>query len=148
MGRIYNILFNSSRGDGTIESKTYFMDWGMMPPGEYKGSFSFISASGTTTVACCNIFMDLGQELSYSAMSPTGAQLSSGYCYIGSAAVTGIGANKNLYATAQDNPPFSVLGRPTQNQVTIRILQNDANQSNYPTDLIYSLTLSLELVDK
>ena len=148
MGRIYNVLFNSAKGTGTVESKTYYFDWGMMPQGEYKGSFSFISDSGVTTVACCNIFMDLGQELSYSAMSPTGEQLSSGYYYIGSAAVTGIGANSNLYSTAQDNPPFSVLGRPSQNQVTIRILQNDANQSAYPTDLIYSLTLSLELIQK
>ena len=148
MGRIYNFLFNSTKGSGTIESKTYFMNWSMLPEGRYKGTFSFITASGTTTVACCNIFMDLGQDLSYPAMSPTGAQLSSGYFYIGSAGVTSIGVNTYLYTNSIDNPPFTLLGRPTQNQVNIRILQNDANQSAYPTDLAYTLTLSLELLDE
>ncbi len=119
----------------------------MLPDGEYKGTFSFITASGTTTVACCNIFIDLGQELSFPAMSPTGAQLSSGYFYIGSARVTAIGANAYVHANAIDNPPFSIISRPTQNQVSIRILQNDTNQSSYPTNLAYSLTLSLEKVD-
>ena len=147
MGRLFNVLFNSSKGTGTIESKTYYMDWSQFPQGRYQGKFSFITASGTTSVACCNIFLDIGQDISYPAMSPTGGQLSSGYFYLGSAGVTAIGANSYLYTNCVDNPPFTLLNRPSQNQVTIRILQNDANQSNYPTDLAYSLTLSLEYLD-
>jgi hypothetical protein len=147
MGRLYNFLFNSKLGTGTIESKTYFVDWSMLPSGQYKGCFSFVSASGTISVACCNIFMDLGQELSYPAMGVTGSQLSSGYFYIGSAGATAVAASSYVYCTAADNPPFTLLNRPSQNQVTIRILQNDTNQTAYTPDLAYSLTLSLELLD-
>jgi hypothetical protein len=147
MGRIYNILFQSSQGTGSIGSRSYYFDWSKFPNGKYKGSFSFITASGTTTVACCNIFCELGQECMSSANTPTGSQLTNGYFYIGSAGVTAIGANRHVYCSAVDNPLFYLLNRPSNNNITIKILQNDAGQSDFTPELAYSLTLSLELLD-
>lgn len=147
MGKIYNILINSSQGTGNIGSRNYYFDFSKLEHGRYKGSFSFITASGTTSVACCNIFCELGQELSYPVMSPTGGQLTNGYFYIGSAGVSSIGANAYVYCTAVDNPPFYLLNKPSSNNITIKILQNDAGQSAYTPELAYSLTLSLELLD-
>ena len=146
-GKTYTILFQSSQGTGSIGSRSYYFDFSKLEQGRYKGSFSFITASGTTTVACCNIFCELGQECMYSANTPTGSQLSNGYFFIGSAGVSSIGTNAYVYCTAVDNPPFYLLNRPSNNNVTIRILQNDAGQSAYTPELAYSLTLSLELLD-
>jgi hypothetical protein len=82
-----------------------------------------------------------------SANSPTGAQLSTGYFYIGSAGVSSIEIKAYVYCSAVDNPPFYLLNRPSNNNITINILQNDAGQSAYTPELAYSLTLSLELLD-
>lgn len=147
MGRIYNILFNSAGGTGTVESKTYYFDWSKLPDGKYKGMFNFVSAAHTTTKTCANIFMDLGAELSYPAMGPTGSQLTNGYFYIGNVRATAVGANAHIYAEQTTNCPFYLLSKPSNNQITIRILLNDVGQSSYTPDCVYTLNLCLELLD-
>ena len=145
MGRIYNILLNSAKGTGTIESKTYFFDWGKFPDGKYKGTFNFISAAHTTTASCANVFMDVGCELNYPALGPTGTQLTNGYFYIGNVGATSIGTNAYIYADHSTNCPFYLLNKPSNNQITIKILLNDTNQTNYSPDTAYTLNLCLEL---
>ena len=147
MGRIYNILFNSTQGTGTIGSRKYFFDWSQLPDGQYRCTFSFVTTSGTTSVACANIFMDLGQGNVFVAGSVTNGQLSSNTFYIGNAGATAIGANSYVYAETFTNPAFYLSNKPSSNEVTIRVLQNDANQSAYTPELRYSLNLSLELLD-
>ena len=147
MGRIYNILFNSTQGTGTIGSRKYFFDWSKLPAGQYRCSFSFVTASGVTTVACANIFMDLGQPNVYVSGSLTNGQLSSNTFYIGNARATAIGASSYVYADTLTNPEFYLSHKPSSNEVTIRVLQNDAGQSAYTPELQYSLNLALELIE-
>jgi hypothetical protein len=43
--RIYNFCLNSNFGGNTpATSSTFFVDWSVMPEGEYKVSFTFTSA--------------------------------------------------------------------------------------------------------
>ena len=147
MGPIYNVHFNSTQGTGSIGSRKYFFDWSKLPNGQYRCTFSFVTVAGTTTVACANIFMDLGQSNVYVAGSLTNGQLPSNTFYIGNAGVTSIGANGYLYAETFTNPAFYLSNSPSSNEVTIRVLINDAVQSVYTPELRYSLNLSLELLD-
>jgi hypothetical protein len=148
MGRIYNVLFNSSKGTGSIDSREYYFDWSKLPMGKYKGTFNFVSAKHTTTVSCANIFVDLGQELNYPAMSPTGGQLTTGCFYIGNVGATLVGANGYIYCDHSTNCPFYLLNRPSNNQVVVKILFNDANQTAYTPEAAYSLNLCLEYLDE
>ena len=91
--------------------------------------------------------MDVGQEISYPAMGITGSQLTNGYFYLGNVGATSIGANSYIYADHTTNCPFYLLNKPSNNQITIRLLLNDAGQSNYSPDCNYSLNLCLELLD-
>ena len=146
-GQIYNILFNSTVGTGTIENKTYFFDWSNLPSCKYKGTFSLITATHTVTASCVNVFVDIGSELSYPAMGVTGNQLRNGYMFIGNLGATSVSANSYLYCDNVTNPPFYLLNKPSNNQVSIRILNNDSTQSSYATNATYSMVLSLECLE-
>ena len=50
-----------------------------------------------------------------------------------------------LVAALPNNAPFSLSNRPSNNNVNIRILNNDANQTAFATELAYTLVISLEL---
>ena len=147
MGKVFNIVFMSSQGSGNIYSRTYFFDWSKLPQGQYTGTFSFTSAAGSISPSCVNIFVDLGFGTQYSASTINGVQLTTSTFYIGSALTTpyGIIGNSYLSASIPNNPPFTLLNRPSNNNVNVRILNNDANQTNFTTELVYTLVLSLEL---
>ena len=74
--RIYNFCLNSNLGGNSpITSSTFFVDWSVMPEGEYKVSFTFTSAItvgdlGSITNAV--IYLDLGQASS-SIIEPSAA---------------------------------------------------------------------------
>ena len=146
--KIYNVLFNSAISTTTtIEAKTYFFDWGKLEQGNYKVTFSFVTAPHTTTRTCANIFIDLGLENSYIAQGTSGTQLPTCNNFLGSVRATGIGANSQLFADSVGNPPVMIYNRPNQNQVTIRLLANDLVQTPYTPNVDYSLNMCLELIE-
>ena len=63
--RIYNFCLNSNFGGKTPEtSSTFFVDWSVLPEGEYKVSFTFTSAVTSTDLpntVNAVIYLDLGQ---------------------------------------------------------------------------------------
>jgi hypothetical protein len=60
--------------------------------------------------------------------------------------VTAIGAGAHLFAESTTNPPVFLRSKPISNEVTIRVLQNNAAQTAYTPELAYSLNLCLELM--
>jgi hypothetical protein len=145
MGKIYNIVLMSSQGTGTIASRQFYFDFSKLPAGEYTGNFSFVSASGTFTTSCCNIFCDLGQGTTYSALTTSGVALSTSTYYLGSAVASPVGTSWYMCASLPNNPPFTLFNKPPNNSITVKILNNDSNQSAFATELAYTLVLSLEL---
>jgi len=147
MGRVYNVVFLSSQGTGNIYNRTYYFDWSKLPEGKYTGQFAFTSSTGSINVSCANIFCDLGFSRTYAAATISGSSLSTSTFYIGSALTTpyGVVGNSYLCSALPNNPPFSLSNRPTNNTVNVRILNNDATQSNFTPELSYTLVISLEL---
>jgi hypothetical protein len=91
MGKIYNAVFNSDIATATTSiAEIFYYDWGQLPQGEYKVSFSFVSAIATlTNTYCANLFVDLGQNVGLATSN--GQVLRSGY--LGSLRNSGTGAN-------------------------------------------------------
>ena len=135
-------------GTGTIDSKTYYFDFSKLPHCKYRGTFSCITSAHTTTASCANLYIDLGQDISYPVMGATGNQFSNGYFFLGNLGATAIATNSYLYCDNTTNPPFYLMNKPCNNQITVKLLLNDANPpSNYPTDCKYTLTISLECLE-
>ena len=150
MGKIYNIVFNSTLGvtaNTSIES--YYFNWSKLPQGKYICGFTFISGVLTLNNAnVANVFIDLGCANNYIAQNPSGSG-SFASSYIGSLLYSGTGSNTYLYADINTNNNFYLDSRPSNNQVTISILTNSATQGNAytPATQSYTLTLTLELID-
>lgn len=153
MGKVYNIVLNS--GQGTVltdaRSVTFSYDWSRLPEKRYKMTFMFITSLFTTTnVNVCNIFVDLGQTNTFFAGNSTGTMVSSGYNYLGATRYSGTGANNWLFADENFNAPHFLPNRPTANQFTVFLLNNDANRTAYTATTIpgnYTLTLCFEELD-
>ena len=81
--------------------------------------FHLLSAAGSISPSCVNIFVDLGFGTQYSASTINGVQLTTSTFYIGSALTTpyGIIGNSYLAAAIPNNPPFTLLNRPSNNNV-------------------------------
>ena len=146
MGRIYNVVFQSSVPSTTTVGEVYYYDWAQLPQGEYKVSFSFVSAIATlvdTSVA--NIYVDLGQNCAYASAS--NEVYRSGY--LGSLKYSGTGSANYLYSAVNDNPPVYLMNRPNNNRIMIEIHSNATGfETNYsPNPGEYTLCLSFELQD-
>ena len=144
MRKIYNVVFQSSIPSQTTVGEIFFFDWGQLPQGEYKVSFSFVSGIATlvnSTVA--NIFVDLGQDVQIATV--TGNQFRSNY--LGMLRWTGTGASNYLFAGLNDNPPVYLMNRPNNNKVFIQIHANTGTfTTNYsPVPGAYTLSMSFEL---
>jgi len=144
MKKIYNVVLQSAIPSQTTVGEIFYYDWGQMPEGEYKVSFSFISAIATlvnTTVA--NIFVDLGQDTNI--VSATGQQYRSGY--LGMLRYSGTGANNSLFAGLNDNPPSYLMNKPKNNRVFVQIIANTGTfETNYSVAPgAYTLCMSFEL---
>ena len=147
-GEIYNFVFYSDIGSGTVASKSYFVDWGMLPNSRYKVTFSFTSSTLTiaTTFDAMLFIPDLGCSNNTIVNSSTG----NGANYNGF-----IGIIRNYTVTTYletniiDNPPSFLRSRPNSNQITVHIHQNtSAIQTAYtPLPTRYTLVLSLEQLD-
>jgi len=175
MSDVYTILFNSRQGTqkNTVLSSTsavlptqslvtYSMDWGLLPAGKYKCSFSFLSMGQTTLATIANnkiaeVFIGgLGNTNIYGAVDNIGVKNSTTR-FIGfltqSPLSTTISA---LYCDKNMNQPF-YIERPNSNQLEIRITDN-ANPVQFYTDATasapttapfmphYVMTLYMELV--
>jgi hypothetical protein len=147
-GEIYNFVFYSDIGSGTVASKSYFVDWGMLPNSRYKVTFSFTSSTLTIATAFdAMLFIpELGCSNNTIVYSPTG---NSAY-YNGF-----IGIIRNYTVTTYletniiDNPPSFLRSRPNSNQITVHIHQNTSTiETAYtPLPARYTLVLSLEQLD-
>jgi len=147
-GEIYNFVFYSDIGSGTVASKSYFVDWGMLPNSRYKVTFSFTSS--TLTIATTFDAMLFIPELGCSNNTIVNSSTGNGAYYNGF-----IGIIRNYTVTTYletniiDNPPSFLRSRPNSNQITVHIHQNlSAIQTAYtPLPARYTLVLSLEQLD-
>lgn len=157
--RIYNFCLNSNFGGNTpATSSTFFVDWSVMPEGEYKVSFTFTSTIassdlGNTTNAV--IYLDLGQA-STSIIESSAALANNTYrggflgCLRQTSYATGALSLTDyisfLYADTNTNPPVYILNRPRNNSVSVDIhTSSTTTTTNFTPIGAYVLTLSFEL---
>jgi hypothetical protein len=156
--RIYNFCLNSNFGGNTpITSSTFFVDWSIMPEGEYKVSFTFTSAITTTDLGNTTnavIYLDLGQA-STSIIEPSSALSKNTYRggFLGCLRPTSFGTGASalsdyvtfLYADTNTNPPIYILNRPRNNSVSVDINTSaTSTTANFSPIGAYVLTLSFE----
>jgi hypothetical protein len=147
-GEIYNYVFYSDIGSGTVASKSYFVDWGRLPNSRYKVTFSFTSS--TLTIATTFDAMLFIPELGCSNNTIVGSPNSNSAYYNGF-----IGIIRNYAVTTYletniiDNPPSFLRSKPNCNQISVHIHQNTSTiQTAYtPLPARYTLVLSLEQLD-
>ena len=147
-GEIYNFVLFSSIGDGTVANKSFFVDWSILPESRYKLTFSFASSSLTISanyeamlfineIGCCNNIVCMG---------PYGSTANNA----GFIGIIRDNINLGFLSTnITDNPPSYLRGRPTTNQITVKINRNYADvETDYdPLPDKYTLILSLEQLD-
>jgi hypothetical protein len=153
--RIYNFCLNSNFGGNTpATSSSFFIDWSVMPEGEYKVSFTFTSAVTTTDLgntANAVIYLDLGQS-STSIIESSAALSSNTYRggFLGCLRQTSYSVTTDfityLYADTTTNPPVYILTRPRNNSVSVDIHTSAiSTTANFSPIGAYVLTLSFEL---
>ena len=155
--RIYNFVLNSNLGSGTPASgETFYVDWSIMPEGEYKVSFAFTSGSAGADFTATNtavIYLDLGQSsTSVCQVAPTSTQSPTRGTFLGClrqssyvnvATTAGI---PFLYADTDTNPPLYIFNRPRNSNCYVEIHTGSATQqTNFTPIGGYILTLSFEL---
>ena len=152
--RIYNFCLNSNFGGATpATGSTFFVDWSVLPEGEYKVSFTFTSAItatdlGNTTNAV--IYLDLGQA-STSIIEPSAALSANTYRggFLGCLRQTSYLSTTDyvtfLYADTNTNPPVYILTRPRNNSVSVDIHTSAiSTTTDFSPIGAYVLTLSFE----
>ena len=157
--RIYNFCLNSNFGGATpVTSSTFFVDWSVLPEGEYKVSFTFTSAIAATDLADVTnavIYLDLGQA-STSIMEASAAlsanAIRGGFlgCLRQNSYATGSTTVTDyitfLYADTNTNPPVYIFTRPRNNNVSVDIhTSSTTTTTNFSPIGAYVLTLSFEL---
>ena len=152
--RIYNFCLNSNfGGNSPITSSTFFVDWSVLPEGEYKVSFTFTSeatATDLTAVTNAVIYLDLGQA-STSIIESSAALSSNTYRggFLGCLRQTSYTITTeyvtSLYADTVTNPPVYILTRPRNNNVSVDIQTSATTTANFSPIGAYVLTLSFEL---
>ena len=157
--RIYNFCLNSNFGGATPEtSSTFFVDWSVLPQGEYKVSFTFTSSIAATdlgNVSNAVIYLDLGQastSIIESSVALSGNTYRGGFlgCLRQTSYTTG-GVTVSdfvtfLYADTNTNPPVYILSRPRNNSISVDIhTASTTTNTNFTPIGHYVLTLSFEL---
>ena len=152
--RIYNFCLNSNFGGKTPEtSSTFFVDWSVLPEGEYKVSFTFTSAITTSDLGNtvnAVIYLDLGQA-STSIIEASAANAANTYRggFLGCLRQTSYTITTeyvtSLYADTNTNPPVYILTRPRNNSVSVDIhTSSTTTTTNFTPIGAYVLTLSFE----
>ena len=147
-GEIYNFILFSDIGTGTVASKSYFVNWNILPESRYKLTFSFTSSTITVAHTFDGILFipELGCVNNTIINSPSGTNAYYNGC---------IGLLRN-YSTnfiensIIDNPPSYLRSKPSANQISVHIHQNTSTiQTAYtPLPARYTLILSLEQLDE
>jgi len=144
-GEIYNFVLFSSIGDGTVANKSFFVDWSILPESRYKLTFSFASSTLTnsTTYEAMLFINEIGCSNNIVCMGPYGSTANNA----GFIGIIRDSSNQSYFSTSvNDNPPSYLRGRPSANQITVRIHRNNAIiETDYtPLPDKYTLILSLE----
>ena len=147
-GEIYNFVLFSSIGDGTVANKSFFVDWSILPESQYKLTFSFASSNlaNSTTYEAMLFINEIGCSNNIVCMGPYGSTANNA----GFIGIIRDSPNQAYLSTnITDNPPSYLRGRPTTNQITVRIHRNNALiETDYsPLPEKYTLILSLEQLD-
>jgi hypothetical protein len=156
--RIYNFCLNSNFGGNTpATSSTFFIDWSVLPEGEYKISFTFTSSIAGTDLGNTNnavIYLDLGQastSIIESSMALSNNTYRGGFlgCLRQTSYATGTTTPTDyvtfLYADTNTNPPVYILTRPRNNSVSVDIhTSSTTTTTNFSPIGAYVLTLSFE----
>jgi hypothetical protein len=157
---IYNLVLNSATNQyasailpSDMGQRVYGIDWSFLPENKnFKVTFSFLCKRHTTAYSYQDIYMlaanfgpmALVWEGSNKIQSKNSMILGALRTTMGNAMVA---TDTVLCANYSDNPPFMLLGRPTNNLLEIWVWKNTAGTgSSLPTD--YILTLSFEAVDQ
>jgi hypothetical protein len=158
--RIYNFCLNSNFGGRTpATSSSYYVNWSILPEGEYKVSFTFTSTATPTDLmndTNAVLYLDLGQA-STSIIESSVALSANAYRggFLGCLRVSSYGIGDtgslvyyltSLNADTNTNPPVYILSRPRNNQVSVDIhTSSTSTTTNYSPIGDYVLTLSFEL---
>jgi hypothetical protein len=147
-GEIYNFVFYSDIGSGTVASKSYFVNWGRLPESRYKVIFSFTSSTLTIDTAYdAMLFIpDLGCSNNTIVNSPNGnTAYYNGFIGI----IRNYTVTTYLETNINDNPPSFLRSKPTSNQITVHIHDNTSplETAYSPLPARYTLILSLEQLD-
>jgi hypothetical protein len=146
-GEIYNFVFYSDIGTGTVASKSYFVDWGRLPNSRYKVTFSFTSSTLTvaTTFDGMLFIPELGCTNNTIVNSPSGINA----YYNGFIGLLRNYSTNYIENGILDNPPSFLQSKPTNNQIIVHIHQNTSTiETAYtPLPARYTLILSLEQLD-
>jgi hypothetical protein len=157
--RIYNFCLNSNFGGNTpATSSSFFIDWSVLPQGEYKVRFTFtssITATDLGNVTNAVLYLDLGQastSIIESSAALNGNAYRGGFlgCLRPTSYTTGTTAATDfitfLYADINTNPPVYILSRPRNNSVSVDIHTSSiTTNANFSPIGDYVLTLSFEL---
>jgi hypothetical protein len=154
MGKVYNVVLNSALGTvvSAFNQYTFFYNWGQLPEGRYKVTFSFMSSAGTLlNTSVCNVFMDLGQKyINFGNNSSNSSVINYTRQYLGMLRYSATGANSYLFAEENMNPPIYLNNRPTNNNIDVFMRNSNATQSAYSFTTApanYTLVLNFELLD-
>ena len=147
-GEIYNFVLFSSIGDGTVANKSFFVDWSILPESRYKLTFSFASSNLTISAnyEAMLFINEIGCSNNIVCMGPYGSTAKNA----GFIGIIRDNINMGFLSTnLTDNPPSYLRGRPTANQITVRIHRNNAViETDYdPLPDKYTLILSLEQLE-
>ena len=161
-GRTYNFCLNSNFGTGPPTSSTkFFIDWSVLPEGEYKVSFTFTSSvTGTdlsdSTNAC--LYLDIGQgstsTIESSGTDSTYANVGQRGSFLGCLRQTSFATGTTaavdyityLYADTINNPPVYLFSRPRNNNVSVDIhTSSTTTNANFSPIGPFVLILSFEL---
>ena len=157
-GRTYNFVLNSNFGTGAPTASTkFFVDWSVMPEGEYKVSFTFTSAITATDLGSSTnaiLYLDVGQgSTSLIEASPsdiTYANIGQRGSFLGCLRQTSYSITTEfvtfLYADTNSNPPVYLFSRPRNNNVSVDIHTSSVTtNTNFSPIGAFVLTLSFEL---
>ena len=147
-GEIYNFVLFSEIGSGTVADKSFFVNWSILPESQYKLTFSFASSNlaNSTTYEAMLFINEIGCCNNFVCMGPYGSTAKNA----GFIGIIWDNINMGFLSTnLTDNPPSYLRGRPTANQITVRIHRNNAViETDYtPLPDKYTLILSLEQLD-
>ena len=150
---IYNIVLNSANlASGVLPNGQHYFDWTVLPESQYKVTFSFMSGPvnllGFTSIPL--LYVDLGQTTFYS--SSNNSITCKTTQFLGCLQPNLVSGNSYLNTNRETNTILYLLNRPSNNQFSVKILNNingnnwlDLNGANL---LNYVLTLTLETIDK